>query len=46
MRSWTSCGSLSQLSQFHFGHELAGRGIARHNAEEDIAEDLAYAGGQ
>jgi len=44
--SFGKAAELSQLSQFRFGQELAGRGIARHYAEEDIAEDLVYAGGQ
>lgn len=44
--SFGKAAELSQMSQFRFGHELVGRGIARHYAEEDIAEDLAYAGGQ
>jgi predicted HTH domain antitoxin len=44
--SFSKAAELSRLSQFRFGQELAGRGIARHDAEEDIAEDMAYAGGQ
>jgi len=44
--SFGKAAELSQLSQFRFGHELVERDIARHYAEEDIAEDLAYAGGQ
>lgn len=37
---------LADVGQFRFGHELAARGIARHCAEEDLAEDLAYGCGQ
>ena len=37
---------LSRLSQFRFGQALVERGIARIYSDEDIAEDLAYAGGQ
>lgn len=37
---------LADLGQFRFGHELAAREIARHCAEEDLAEDLAYGCGQ
>jgi len=44
--SFGKAAELSQLSQFRFGHELVARDIARHYAEEDIAEDIAYAGGQ
>ena len=44
--SFGKAAELSQLSQFRFGHELVERDIARHYADEDIAEDLAYAGGQ
>jgi predicted HTH domain antitoxin len=44
--SFGQAAELSQLSQFLFGHELVERDIARHYADEDIAEDLAYAGGQ
>jgi hypothetical protein len=44
--SFGKAAELSRLSQFRFGHDLAGRGIARHDAEEYIAEDFAYAGGQ
>lgn len=44
--SFGQAAELSQLSQFRFGHELVVRDIARHYAEEDISEDLAYAGGQ
>jgi predicted HTH domain antitoxin len=44
--SFGKAAELSLLSQFRFGHELVERGIARHYSEEDIAEDLAYAGGQ
>lgn len=43
------CGKaaeLSRLSQFRFGQALAERGIARHYTEADVAEDIAYAGGQ
>lgn len=43
--SFGKAAELSHMSQFRFGHELAERGIARHYSEEDIAEDLAYAGG-
>jgi predicted HTH domain antitoxin len=44
--SFGNAAELSKLSQFRFGHELGERGIARHYADEDIAEDLAYASGQ
>ena len=44
--SFGKAAELSQLSQFRFGHELVQRGIARHYSEQDIAEDLAYAGSQ
>jgi predicted HTH domain antitoxin len=44
--SFGKAAELSQLSQFRFGHQLAGRGTARPDAEEDIAGDLAYAGGR
>ena len=37
---------LSRLSQFRFGQALVERGIARLYSDEDIAEDLTYAGGQ
>lgn len=37
---------LSGLSQFRFGQALADRRIARHYTESDVAEDLAYAGGE
>ncbi len=40
--SFGKATELSRLSQFHFGHALVERGIARHYPEEDIAEDLAY----
>ena len=44
--SFGKAAELSRLSQFRFGQELVERGIARHYADEDIAEDVAYAGGQ
>ena len=44
--SFGKAAELSQLSKFRFGHELVESDIARHYADEDIAEDLAYAGGQ
>ena len=44
--SFGKAAELSQLRQFRFGHVLGVRDIARHYAEEDIAEDLAYEGGQ
>lgn len=44
--SFGKAAELSQLSQFRFGLELVERGVVKHYAEEDIAEDLAYAGGQ
>lgn len=44
--SFGKAAELSQLNQFQFGHELVERDIARHYAEEDIAEDLSYAGAQ
>ena len=34
------------MSQFRFGQALVERGIARLYSDEDIAEDLTYAGGQ
>ncbi len=37
---------LSRLSQFRFGQALADRAISRHYTDADVAEDLAYAGGQ
>lgn len=37
---------LSRLSQFRFGQALTDRGITRHYTDADVAEDLAYAGGQ
>ncbi len=48
-REILSCGkaaALSRLSQFRFGQALAERGIARHYTDADVAEDMAYAGGQ
>lgn len=44
--SFGKAAELSRLSQFRFGNALVERGIARHYADEDLAEDLAYAGGQ
>jgi predicted HTH domain antitoxin len=44
--SFGKAAELSRMSQFRFGHELVERGIARHFGEKDLAEDLAYAGGQ
>jgi predicted HTH domain antitoxin len=44
--SFGKAAEFSQLNQFRFGHELVERGISRHYMEEDITEDLAYAGGQ
>lgn len=44
--SFGKAAELSQLSQFRFGQALAERDIARHYVDQDIAEDLAYAGGQ
>ncbi len=44
--SFGKAAELSRLSQFRFGQELVERGMARHYSEEDIAEDLAHAGGQ
>ncbi len=44
--SFGKAAKLSRLSQFRFGNALVERGIARHYADEDLAEDLAYAGGQ
>lgn len=37
---------LSSEGQFVFGRALAERGIARHYSDADVAEDLAYAGGE
>ena len=44
--SFGKAAELSRLSQFRFGQALVERGIARLYSDEDIAEDLAYAGGQ
>ena len=44
--SFGKAAELSRLSQFRFGQALVERGIARIYSDEDIAEDLAYAGGQ
>ncbi len=44
--SFGKAAELSQLSKFRFGHELVESDIARHYVDEEIAEDLAYAGGQ
>lgn len=44
--SFGKAAELSRLSQFRFGHELVERGITSHYSEENIAEDLAYAGDQ
>lgn len=37
---------LSRLSQFRFGQALVERDISRYYNDEDVAEDIAYAGGQ
>ena len=44
--SFGNAAELSRLSLFRFGQALVERGIARLYSDEDIAEDLAYAGGQ
>ena len=44
--SFGKAAELAQLSQFRFGHALAERAIPRHYPETDVADDLAYAGGQ
>ena len=37
---------MAGLSRMDFGWELGERGIPRHYTQENLAEDLAYAGGQ
>ena len=44
--SFGKAAELSRLSQFRFGQALVELRIARLYSDEDIAEDLAYAGGQ
>lgn len=44
--SFGKAAELARLSQFRFGHALAERGVTRHYTDADVAEDLAYAGGQ
>ena len=44
--SFGKAAELSRMSQFRFGQALVERRIARLYSDEDIAEDLAYAGGQ
>lgn len=44
--SFGKAAELSGLSQFRFAHALSDRKIARHYNESDVAEDLAYAGGE
>ena len=44
--SFGKAAELYRMSQFRFGQALVERRIARLYSDEDIAEDLAYAGGQ
>jgi predicted HTH domain antitoxin len=47
--SLRQAAELAGLSRIDFGFELGERGIHRHYAQEELAEDLAYAsdaGGQ
>ena len=44
--SFGKAAELGRLSQFRFGEALVERGVPRHYSDADVAEDLAYAGGQ
>lgn len=44
--SFGKSAELARLSQFRFGQALVEREIPRHYSDADVAEDLAYAGGQ
>ena len=44
--SFGKAAELYRMSQFRFGQALVELRIARLYSDEDIAEDLAYAGGQ
>lgn len=39
-------GELADLSRIEFGLLLGRRGIPRHYGEEDLEEDVRYAGGE
>lgn len=44
--SFGKASELAGLSRYHFADLVARRGIPRHYAEEELAEDLAYARGE